>query len=126
MCGLIWLIQLVHYPSFSFIDQDRYREFQRFHMFKIAWIVFPIMTVELASGALLLAKHPGLTWSVNLGLLTLIWLSTAFIQTPIHSKLERGFDAQLIRTLVRGNWLRTALWHVRSILVSISLTSALT
>ena len=54
MVGVIWVIQLVHYPSFHFIDKDIYDSFQKFHMNKISIIVIPVMILELATGFLLL------------------------------------------------------------------------
>ena len=123
MCGLIWLIQLVHYPSFVFVAKERYTEFQRFHMFKISWIVLPVMLLELVSGALLWYQDPRQTWTINLVMLSLIWCSTSAIQTPVHAKLEKGFDEKLVRRLVRGNWVRTILWSLRSLILLASLTS---
>ena len=32
MIGVIWVVQLVHYPSFHYIDRNRYGLFQQFHM----------------------------------------------------------------------------------------------
>ena len=54
MVGAIWVIQLVHYPSFYYIDKNNYMKFQNFHMNRISYIVIPAMTVELFSGLLIL------------------------------------------------------------------------
>ena len=53
MVGVIWVMQLVHYPSFNFINLKVYKSFQEFHMKKISLIVIPIMTIELTSGILI-------------------------------------------------------------------------
>ena len=53
MVGVIWVMQLVHYPSFNFINLKDYKSFQEFHMKRISLIVIPIMTIELTSGILI-------------------------------------------------------------------------
>lgn len=117
MCGLIWLIQLVHYPSFRFVSEAQYAEFQRFHMQRISWIVAPVMLLELVTAGVLWINNRNAPWSINLLLLCLIWFSTVVIQTPVHSKLEKGFDEKLLQRLVRENWGRTLLWSARSVLL---------
>ncbi|MEQ1727476.1 MAG: hypothetical protein ABL982_03770 [Vicinamibacterales bacterium] len=46
-------------------------------------------------------------------LLAIIWASTALLQVPAHNRLERGFDADVHRRLVRTNWIRTVCWTAR-------------
>ena len=54
MVAIIWIVQILHYPTFKFIDQKRYEEFQDFHMKRISYIIIPIMLVELISGVIVL------------------------------------------------------------------------
>ena len=70
MVGVIWVIQLVHYPSFHFIDKDIYDSFQKFHMNKISIIVIPVMILELATGFLLLIGN-----SKNILIIISFWYS---------------------------------------------------
>ena len=51
-------------------------------------------------------------------LVVVIWLSTALLQVPQHGRLQRGFEARAQQALVNGNWIRTAAWSLRAILVS--------
>ena len=44
LVGLIWTIQVVHYPSFSSIDPATYSTFQSSHMTRMGAIVGPILT----------------------------------------------------------------------------------
>jgi hypothetical protein len=46
-----------------------------------------------------------------------IWLSTALLQSPRHRELGGGFDAASYRFLVASNWLRTACWSARGLVV---------
>ena len=115
MVGAIWVIQLVHYPSFHYVDKSSYRKFQDFHMNRISYIVIPAMTVELFSGVLIIylgLKNDAL-FIISIIFLILIWISTALLFTPIHQKLTSGYKSSLIKKLVKTNWLRTILWSFR-------------
>ena len=46
--GLIWTVQLVHYPAFRYIQEGQFTAFQHFHMQGITLIVLPLMLAELA------------------------------------------------------------------------------
>jgi hypothetical protein len=48
------------------------------------------------------------------------WLSTAFVQVPLHAALPSAAGderAALIARLVASNWLRTAAWTLRGVLL---------
>ena len=51
-----------------------------------------------------------------MGLLAVIWLSTALIQVPLHQRLGGGFDAEVHSRLVTSNWIRTVAWTLRGLL----------
>ena len=114
--GLIWVIQLVHYPSFSYIEQSRFLNFHQHHTQSITIIVAPLMLLELGLAAWL-AYNSGFNWreTIPFVLVLLIWVSTVFIQIPIHQKLAEGKNLELIQKLVLTNWIRTVLWTVKAI-----------
>lgn len=117
MVGLIWVIQLVHYPLFARVGHAEFALYEREHMRRIGWIVGPVMLVELATSiGLVVRMIPGvdarLAWT-GLVLVALIWASTAAVQAPTHARLANGKDERLIRRLVLSNWLRTVLWSLR-------------
>jgi hypothetical protein len=79
------------------------------------------MILEATSAALLPWFRPaGVTpwqpWAA-LALLIVIWLSTALLPVPCHGVLAQGFDAAVHQRLVRGDWLRTVAWSLRSALL---------
>ena len=114
MTGLIWFVQLVHYPLFSLAARHSFTDFALQHQRRTTWVVAPLMVVEAVAAGLLLTRAPGaLTWA-GAGLLAIIWLSTAFLQVPQHRRLARGFDPAAARRLVGTNWLRTAAWTARA------------
>ena len=119
MVGVIWVIQLVHYPSFKFISRDTYISFQSFHVRRISIIVVPLMIVELITGFLLLVDN-GFSENILLFsflLLLIIWIITALFFSRIHKKLSSGFIEELINKLVFLNWIRTILWSIRLALI---------
>ena len=120
MAGVIWFVQVVHYPLFGQVAPERFVDFESAHRRRTTWVVAPLMLAELATAVALAARPPrgGPPWApwVGLGLLAVVWLSTFAVQVPLHEKLNHGFDAGVHRRLVRTNWLRTAAWTIRAAL----------
>ena len=117
MVGVIWVIQLLHYTSFHFINDQKYIEFQHFHMQRISFIVIPAMLVELASGLLLAYFFRSSLTIVLLAFLLGIWGITFIFFTNMHQKFTTGYDQTTVDTLVKINWSRTALWSLRLIIL---------
>jgi len=115
MVAIIWIVQILHYPTFLFIDKERYTEFQQFHMNKISYIIVPLMLVELISGLSILFTVENIQFSfyVSLSLLILIWLITGLFFTKFHSELSKKFRHNTILRLIRLNWIRTVFWTIR-------------
>lgn len=115
MTGVIWTIQIVHYPFFHRIDRKKYSEHMDEHRKKISYIVIPVMLAELgtAIGLVLMDSSFTAEFATGLILLTIIWISTALIQVPSHSKLAAGYTPSEVNRLVNYNWIRTLLWTAR-------------
>jgi hypothetical protein len=113
MVGLIWFVQVAHYPLFAAVGRAEFARYQVSNVRATSFVVGPLLAAEGASTLGLVVLSGGvLTW-VGAGLLCLIWLSTAFLQVPCHSRLERGFDPATAARLVRTNWIRTIGWTAR-------------
>lgn len=129
LTGLIWMVQLVHYPLFAHAAGDRFPEFHRAHQFRISWLVVPLMTIEAACASLWLSAPPetvGRPLAIaGFALVIVIWLSTALLQIPQHRKLGRGWDPDAHRRLVAGNWVRTVAWTARLVLLLVVLERTL-
>lgn len=124
MTGIIWIIQLVHYPSFYYIDDKKTQEFHHFHQKAITWIVLPLMVGELVLAVLFVWNHPrSLFWWFQLLSIVMIWLVTFFISVPLHEKLigEESQQPGVIHRLVSTNWARTVLWSLRSLVLIFTL-----
>ena len=129
MCGLIWFVQVVHYPLFASITGERSREHAVDNQRRTAPVVIPFMAVELATAMGIAAWPPagvgrGLAL-VGLGLVAVAWLSTFLVQVPLHARLaSEGHVPEAVAALVRSNWIRTIAWTARAILSAWMLRAA--
>lgn len=115
--GLIWTIQLVHYPSFRYVPD--FSEFHRHHTTSISLIVAPLMVAELAVTAWVSYRSSfAWTWVVPLVIVLVIWALTFFRAIPLHKSLAARRDNGVIEALVLINWPRTLLWTVKAAWVS--------
>lgn len=117
MTGLIWFVQVVHYPLFKAVGKDAFVEYEGRHTVLTTYVVMPLMFVELGTSLWLAYRPPeGFAAQYQAGavMVVMIWLSTFFLQVPKHSILEKNFDEQAWRFLVRSNWIRTVLWTGRT------------
>jgi len=118
LLGLIWVVQLVHYPSFAWVRREEFSRFAKFHVDRISFIVVPLMFLELFTGAGLCLLRPDRVpapWAwAGLGMIAAIWLVTALVSVPMHRRLLQGFDEKALRLLLGWNWIRTGLWTLRS------------
>jgi hypothetical protein len=122
LIGLIWTVQLVHYPSFLFVEKSRFFEFQDHHMKKITFVVMPLMLIELFCGAILLYQnYNNLLFLTSFLCLAFIWAWTFFVNVPLHSKLLLKHDDELIHALIKSNWPRTILWSFKLIWVMLDM-----
>lgn len=121
MTGVIWTVQIAHYPLLSRVGSDAFRPYMEDHNVLITYVVLPPMLIEAATAVLLLLLRPPQlpAWAawLGLGLVAAIWLSTFFLQVPQHTILLRSFDESAYRLLVNTNWVRTAAWTARTLLL---------
>jgi hypothetical protein len=129
MVGVIWFVQLVHYPLFARVGRPGFAAYSGSHTRLTGLVVGPPMLLEAATAvALVVWIPPGisvpLVWA-GLILVAGIWLSTAFLQSPRHTTLGRGFDPSAHRFLVTSNWLCTVLWSLHGLVVLCILSEAM-
>ena len=114
LVGLIWTVQLVHYPLFAQVGAEAFRSYHARHTRQITWIVAPLMAVEILTAILLVTRGAREPWLLaSLAPLAFNWISTWRVQIPLHDRLANGFDADVHRRLVATNWWRTAAWSIR-------------
>ena len=129
MVGLIWLIQLVHYPLFNYVGIEEFTVFHENHKILITPVVGIVMFVELVTSVILLFQHPCGTrnWLSIFGiiLLGIIWFSTIYFQIPFHNTLSTKFNENTLIMLINTNWIRTICWSTRGIIVLLFLDKLL-
>ncbi|NND85437.1 MAG: hypothetical protein HKN46_09845 [Acidimicrobiia bacterium] len=117
MVGLIWTIQLVHYPLFARVGAEGFIAYEADHTRRMGWLLALPATIEVVTGGLLVWLRPdGVPLWLVIGtgfLLFLIWLVTISVQVPNHVRLSQGFDLTRIEALVASNRWRALLWTLR-------------
>lgn len=118
LTGLIWTVQLVHYPGFAYVSPERFAAFHQHHTRTMSWVVLAPMVLELGLAGWLAWQGRGVlgaaAW-VSLALVLLVWAATFLISVPFHNRLTAdGYNYVAIDGLVRTNWVRTLAWTTRS------------
>lgn len=121
MTGVIWFVQVVHYPLFALVGSETFAAYERANIARTASVAGPVMILEALTGVIILLRRPaavrkGEAW-LGAVLLAIIWGSTAFSQFPAHLSLVRGFDAGLLHQLACANWVRVLGWSARTVLL---------
>lgn len=121
MTGVIWVIQLVHYPLFNRVSPEQFVAFASAHSDRITWVVLPPMVTQLLSSCVLLWHPPALLplWAIWASVVLTLgtWASTFVLSVPQHRRLATGFDVAAHGVLVRTNWVRTVCWTLNSLLL---------
>ena len=130
MVGLIWLIQIVHYPLFNLVGKNEFPVYHNGHSVLITPLVGTVMIIELISSTLLVVfppKNVSFTIPViGVILVFIIWASTAFLQIPQHNALANAYELEAHNILVQTNWIRTIAWSMRGFLLHYMLYLILT
>tara|TARA_B100001175_G_C19462168_1_gene617118 strand:- start:242 stop:649 length:408 start_codon:yes stop_codon:yes gene_type:complete len=116
MVGLIWFVQVVHYPLFDRISGDASIQYAAEHQRRTAWVVgLPMLVEGITTLWLFFDPINGRLLPLLGGLVLMkIHLSTIFLQVPLHKKLSQGYEREVVRKLVATNWVRTIGWTIRA------------
>ncbi len=114
LTGIIWTVQLVHYPLMALVGRDGFASYEAAHAPRMAAVVVVPWAVQGITAAWLLVERPAtvgaaLAWS-GAAAAALTVVVTLGWSVPAHARLAAGFDAHVHARLVRTNWLRTAAW----------------
>jgi uncharacterized membrane protein YqjE len=109
---LIWLVQLIIYPSFRYTQEQHFTVWHSRYMRLISLIVGPLMLLQL-SVELRYIFSGDYRWQ-RLVLLVAVLTCTFFISVPCHRRLQQGQqkDLEVINRLVVTNWWRTVFWSL--------------
>lgn len=122
MTGLIWFVQIVHYPLFAAVGAEESVAYAVEHQRRTSFVVAVPMALEGVTALLVFFTAPqGMNrwWgAVGLALLAVVLGSTVLLQVPRHARLAEQYDAAVVTSLVRSNWIRTVGWTMRTVLAA--------
>ena len=122
MVGVIWFVQVVHYPLLSVVPVESAASVAVEHQRRTGWVVMIPMTVEGVTTLLLLGMVPeGVAWFVPwlAGIpLAVALLATVLLSVPRHARMAASPDESVGRELVTTNWVRTIAWSVRGVITA--------
>ena len=112
LAGLIWVVQLVVYPSFLLVGATpAWPAVHAAHTRAIGRAVGPPWAVQGLTVGLLLVRDGLSPLTALTGLLALTTVVvTGAVSVPLHTRLAQTWDEAAARRLVRTNWLRTGAW----------------
>ena len=108
---LIWMVQLIVYPSFTFYKPKNLIEWHQKYTTGIAVVVIPLMLTQLVLAIVAIFYQPNFTAIFTLLIVLFLWIFTFLSFAPLHFKISEGVHNQkLLQLLIRRNWIRTFLW----------------
>ena len=118
---LIWIIQLVVYPSFLFYRKTDLIEWHKKYTVAISYIVIPLMLSQLAIALQQIIINFDVFTSMYLLLILCNWGITFLIFVPLHAKISKGaYNNATLKKLVDYNWLRVVIWTATVVLSMIT------
>ncbi len=114
---LIWLVQIIIYPSMHGWDKSAFMELHRSYCLRISLIVGPLMIAQAVAAIQQLIRTPDLISTGQLLLIAFVLAITALISVPLHRRLSSsGYRTRTVDRLVHTNWMRTLGWSLVSLL----------
>lgn len=123
MVGLIWFVQIVHYPLLARFGSEESTSVAEEHQRRTGYVVALPMAVEGVTTLALLADAPSSVWVgwpwIGAVLLAIVLLSTVLLSVPLHARMARAHDERTGRRLVLTNWPRTIGWTARGVISAV-------
>ncbi|MCB0383365.1 MAG: hypothetical protein KDD05_08735 [Psychroserpens sp.] len=114
---LIWMIQLMVYPSFLYFKNEELLKWHNIYTFRIACLVIPLMFGQLFIYLYQVFEFQSTYHVFTAGIVILLWIITFWIFVPLHNDiLNNRYTRKTLEQLVHKNWERTGLWSVLFIL----------
>jgi hypothetical protein len=108
---LIWMVQLIVYPSFTYYKPKNLIEWHQKYTTGIAVVVIPLMLAQLVLAIVAVFYQPNFTAISTLVIVLFLWIFTFLSFAPLHFKISEGkHNQKLLQLLIQRNWIRTFLW----------------
>ncbi len=111
---LIWMVQLIAYPSFRFFQKSDLLVWHDYYTKMITLFVVPLMFGQLGLHLYGMIKS-SFSWPqvVSFMMIIGVWLITFLKAVPLHGYIGAGENVQAsVESLIRVNWIRTVLWSL--------------
>ena len=113
MVVLIWLVQLVVYPGFTFYAEKDLIAWHKKYTQQVSIVVMPLMLSQAALIGINCYQKPDFLNISSILFLLLTWYVTFFIAVPLHNSIDNGGDIkEKSHRLVFINWWRTIAWSI--------------
>jgi hypothetical protein len=108
---LIWMVQLIIYPSFIYYTSERLVDWHIKYTRLIGFIVAPLMIIQFGIAIYQISWATTSYSVISLTIICAVWLSTFLQFVPIHRNISEGrANDEMLLSLAKKNWLRTVLW----------------
>lgn len=110
---LIWMTQLIVYPSFTKFSKDELFTWHSTYTVRISVLVMPLMIGQLGIHVYELFQTVTVTGLVALGFIILAWVNTFLFAVPLHNRISSGDNISAAAIdLVSVNAWRTGFWTI--------------
>ena len=112
---LIWLVQLVIYPSFTHYSFENMKTWHRIYTKRMTIVVFPLMLGQLVLGSINMYATTSTVNTIKIILMLIVWVLTFVIFVPLHKAVDITSEYKLkdiLQKLVLKNWYRTIVWSI--------------
>lgn len=108
---LIWLVQIIIYPSFLYMDKSKLLIWHKSYTQRITVFVLPLMFSQVALHGYDLFLSFDAVKILSISSILIAWAITFLKEVPLHGKIGAG-DGLLnsIPKLIWWNWPRTIAW----------------
>ncbi|MGJ8651205.1 MAG: hypothetical protein ACSHX4_12675 [Opitutaceae bacterium] len=111
MMVLLWLVQLVIYPSFLHVQKSSLVQWHKTYTSRVLFVIVPMMVGQMGLVIHATLMQMNLRNIFALMLIAFCWLLSFAVSVPLHRTIEQGEgDDTILHRLVRTNWPRTILW----------------
>jgi len=110
---LIWMTQLVVYPSFTYFSETNLLSWHTKYTSAVSIVVMPLMLGQVAFHGWDIFQD--FTWLKFIAILLIVmaWVNTFFFAVPLHNKIASSIEvSQSAERLVKVNWFRTVVWSL--------------
>ena len=110
---LIWMVQLLIYPSFKYYSTTSLLKWHSRYTFNMGLIVIPLMFGQLIIYTVQVFQEQSFFNVFGMIVVILLWLSTFLQFVPLHQAITNNkFSGNTLSQLVVRYWIRTTLWSI--------------